>query len=95
MSERDGLAELSLELRKLGVEIQVEDLAAALLGSTWLERERMEAGAQALDDAAAAIYNGSGDPEQELYDHGASPWLTLRAMVMRSTFVLKQRQKRD
>ena len=52
----------------------------------------MEAAAQALDDAADAIYNGAGDPEQALYDASASPWLTLRAMTMRAAFVLKQRQ---
>ena len=60
-----------------------------------VDQLQMEAGAQALDDAADALFNGAGDPEQELYDAGASPWLTLRAMTMRAAFVLKQRHERN
>ena len=101
MDERDEVTELSEALRAAGVEVGSvggenfrDTVARRLLGSAWLERKRMEAAAQALDDAAASIYNGAGDPEQALYDASASPWLTLRAMTMRAAFVLKQRQER-
>lgn len=34
---------------------------------------------EALMDAAAKIHNGAGDPEQEFYDIGVSPWLSALA----------------
>src|SRR3954471_15582389 len=33
----------------------------------------------ALREAAEALYDGAGDTEQELYDHGAAAWLEARA----------------
>jgi hypothetical protein len=79
-------AALAAVLREAGVEVGYAGghrfrivVARRLLASRWLDRRERSAAETALRDAAHAVHNGAGDPEQEFYDHGVSPWLSARA----------------